>query len=144
MVAIALLGPVATMAEEKQYPVDIRRDVDAQGIMRIQERVGSVLFQQILLQNVPSEAELREADEDDKARPRFALVVGHSGTVRSKLDLKVQLEDEAKGVLLSCSFSKIQGPAWNDVAADVCKGLWMYTREWSKVRTVRLVGTITD
>ncbi|HYD42271.1 MAG TPA: hypothetical protein VEB43_15700 [Anaeromyxobacter sp.] len=144
VVAIALSGPVAATAEEKQHQVDIARDVADRGITRIQERVGSVLFQQVLLQNVPTEAELRNADEDDKARPRFALVLGHTGTVWSKLDLKLQLEDEAKGVLFSCSVSKVQGPAWNDVVGDACKGRWMYMREWPKVRTVRLVGTITD
>lgn len=128
---------------EGPWAADLVADLDARWIAALDAQRGPVTFRQALVANVPSAAEVREAKERDLARPLVALIVDNPAGPQVKLELQLTLEDEDGMALERCSVSQWVGSGWNQVVENICRGTnAMPLREWTRVRSVHVVGAV--
>jgi hypothetical protein len=137
---IALLPVRQARAAE---PVVVERyfPIGPTGRFDVDEGAGAVVIGQLLIQHLPTEAEVREADKPrDKTRPRPVLVVTNRGTSTASLDAKVTLEDGDGRVYMTCNVTEwLKKDATNELLRVYRRDQEMLTLDWPKVKVVHLV-----
>ncbi len=146
IVSAALLCAGAVRAGPGARPVDVEGPLSPDAIADLgAARVGSVVFHQALVQNLPPEEEIREAGPRDHARPSPVLVLDVLGHAGARLDLQVRLEDEDGAALMTCTVSRGVGAGWKTVVERICRGTEaMPTASWPRVRYVHVVGAVSE
>jgi hypothetical protein len=145
-VAAVTLAPGAVPAEEfrAERSVPVTRD----GIVPVELAVGPVFLEELLVQDVPTDADESAAlPKDALLDPRAQIVASQpGGNEEAKVRLVLTFQDEQGNAVLTCPRRFEQDEGSTNEATRVCMPVdtpKVSAADWAKVKTVRLEVTVT-
>ncbi len=154
MLAVALgIGSVAAWAEESEtlkFDKSFPLPADGVDVIQVKAKVGSVVVDDIRLNNLPNEQEVKVAvanNTDDKCRPKIAVLFSNPTALKMKAKVVATFESADGTVLFSCDRKDRINPFADGDRTDVCFGFGALTsmqlRHWPKVKKVHIVADIS-
>lgn len=154
VLAVALgIGSVAAWAEESEtvkFDKSFPLPADGVDVIPVKAKVGSVVVDDIRLNNLPNEQEVKVAvanNTDDKCRPKIAVLFSNPTALKMKAKVVATFESADGTVLFSCDRKDRINPFADGDRTDVCFGFGALTsmqlRHWPKVKKVHIVADIS-
>ncbi|MGC4117971.1 MAG: hypothetical protein QM765_26165 [Myxococcales bacterium] len=133
---VHLIASVTPLALNQAFPL-------TQAGAPVNQKVGGVVVEQVVLTNVPTAEELDQASKDAglKTRPKVALLLGNPTDAKVKVKMRVMLEDEGGVTYMDCGErTEKLAPKSHGKSFTLCGGgVRMKTAEWPKVTRARVV-----
>ncbi len=147
------IGAVAVRAEgpeSAKFDKSFALPADGLDVIPVKAKVGSLVIDDIRLNNLPNAEEVKVAvanDSDDKCRPKIAVLFSNPTAFKMKAKVVATFESADGTVLFSCDRKDRIKPLADGDRTDVCFGFGalssMQLRHWPKVKKVHVVADVT-
>jgi HEAT repeat protein len=144
LLAFSVVAPGLARADGQELPFDVSGSLRAQTIAELEGTAGPVTLGQVILQNIPTEEDVKNASPRERTRVKAVLVVGNTGRRTATLTFQLKLEDEAGAVLMTCAYQAWVKPGANELVHQACNRENLLLRDWPRVQVVRVVGKVQD
>jgi hypothetical protein len=140
--ALLLLVPLAVFTQEPQS-VDKTVPLPQTGEASLKWEVGPVVVEDVIIRNMPDEEDLRkaESDVDDKCHPKMQVGFSNKGAAKMKVHVTLKLEGSDGAVYMSCDRNDTVAPGAVNDHTNLCWLDSMKTKDWPKVKVVRISVT---
>ena len=120
--------------------------ITQEGVATVGAASGPIAFEQIIVRNLPTAEEIQNAkkDSEDRQHPRIYLVVTNSAATAQRLTATVTLEGDDGKSLMTCDATDVVKAKESSAEMRICWTVGMFTADWPKVRSARVVATIED
>ncbi len=153
MLVVGLGTSVAVQAEPPEavtFDQSFALPTDGRDVIPVKAKVGSLVVDEIRLNNLPNKDEVTVAvanDSDDKCRPKIAILFSNPTPYKIKAKIVASFEGADGTVYMSCDRKDRIKPLADGDRTDVCFGLGALTsmqlRNWPKVKKVHVVADIS-
>ncbi len=145
------LSAAAVCAEEAPQPGSLDKSfalpTKGEDVIPVKIKVGSLMLDQIVLNNLPNAQEVKVAeanDSDDKSRPKIGVVLSNPTPFKMKAKLVTSFEGADGTVYMSCDRKDGVKPYADGDRTNMCFLDSMKTRDWAKVKRVHVVASVTQ
>ena len=151
LLVVGLGISAAVLAEEEPKAGSLDKSfalpTKGQDVIPVKVKVGSVMIDQIILDNLPNDQEVRVAQansSNDNSRPKIAVVISNPTPYKMKAKLVTSFEGADGTVYMSCDRKVGIKGLEEDDRFNMCLLDSMKTRDWAQVKKVHLVASISQ
>lgn len=143
-VLFALISLIPLFAGEI-HNIDKSVSFPKTGIGALHFKAGSVVFEEIVIRNMPDPSDLEKAknDPDDNCHPKLALGLSNTGNLKMKVKITVRLEGSDGTIYLSCDREDTIASGSNNDHTNLCWLSSMKTRDFPKVTKVHIIASVS-
>lgn len=123
---------------------DKKMRFEASGVVPFKQPFGPALVEEVIVKNMPSSSDVREArehDASDNCRPKFALSMSNKSDVKVAMRATVRLEAADGEVLLTCDRKDTVDKHADKDHTSMCYIASMKTKDWPRIAFVRVILT---